>query len=278
MSRVPAVDDDDIDGPSNQSGDGEDGGDVSIGSELTAARERADMTIEQLSAATRIRTGLLVAMEADDFSRCGGNFYARGHIRSIARVVKADPVPLLATFDAEHSVEEEKSRREERAVVKRPSLHPARPRWAVVVGAILVGLMGWGMVRLFTLPSDIEANASKTAGNTPAVTTPVTPKPTPKPTPTATSKPPKPPVPTYVKLVLTAKGDGSYVTLRNSKGKRLFQGMVGPGVTQTITNKGIVRVSIGVPANLVLSLNGQRLRTTLYRFTVKPDGTIVKPS
>ncbi len=51
---------------------------MSIGSELTAARERADMSIEQLSAATRIRTGLLVAMEADDFSRCGGNFYARG--------------------------------------------------------------------------------------------------------------------------------------------------------------------------------------------------------
>ncbi|TCC66202.1 helix-turn-helix domain-containing protein [Kribbella pittospori] len=250
---------------------------MSIGSELTAARERADMTIEQLSAATRIRTGLLVAMEADDFSRCGGNFYARGHIRSIARVVKADPAPLLATFDAEHAVEEEKSRREERAVVKRPSLHPARPRWAVVVGAILVGLMGWGMVRLFTLPSDIEANASKSASTTPAVTTPVVSKSTP--TPKATPKPPpKPPAPTHVKLVLTAKGDGSYVTLRNSKGKRLFQGMVGPGVTQTITNKGIVRVSIGAPANLVLSLNGERLRTTLYRFTVKPDGTIVKSS
>lgn len=276
MSRVLAVGEDDVDGPSNQSGDGEDGGDVSIGSELTAARVRADMTIEQLSAATRIRTGLLVAMEADDFSRCGGNFYARGHIRSIARVVKADPVPLLAAFDAEHAVEEEKSRREERAVVKRPSLHPARPRWAVVVGAILVGLMGWGMVRLFTLPSDIEANASKTASPTPAVTTPVAPKPTPTPTQKATPKPP--PVATHVKLVLTAKGDGSYVTLRNSKGKRLFQGMVGPGVTQTVTNKGIVRVSIGVPANLVLSLNGERLRTTLYRFTVKPDGTIQKSS
>ncbi|TCC49995.1 helix-turn-helix domain-containing protein [Kribbella capetownensis] len=252
---------------------------MSIGSELTAARVRADMTIEQLSAATRIRTGLLVAMEADDFSRCGGTFYARGHIRSIARVVKADPAPLLATFDAEHAVEEEKSRREERAVVKRPSLHPARPRWAVVVGAILVGLMGWGMVRLFTLPSDIEANASKTASTTPAVTTPVAPKPTPTATSKATPKPPpRPPAPTHVKLVLTAKGDGSYVTLRNSKGKRLFQGMVGPGVTQTITNKGIVRVSIGAPANLVMSLNGDRLRTTLYRFTVKPDGTIVKSS
>jgi len=251
---------------------------VSIGSELTAARERADMTIEQLSAATRIRTGLLAAMEADDFSRCGGNFYARGHIRSIARVVKADPAPLLATFDAEHAVEEEKSRREERAAVKGPTLHPARPRWALVVGAILVSLMGWGMVRLFTLPSDIEANASKTASTTPAVTTPAAPKPTPKPTPKTPKQTPKPPVSDHVKLVLIAKGDGSYVTLRNSKGKRLFQGLLGAGSTQTINNKGSVRVSVGVPANLTMTLNGKRLRTTLYRFTIKPDGTIQKSS
>jgi cytoskeleton protein RodZ len=50
---------------------------VSVGSELMSARERADMTLDQLSTATRIRPGLLSAMEADDFSGCGGNFYAR---------------------------------------------------------------------------------------------------------------------------------------------------------------------------------------------------------
>lgn len=250
---------------------------MSIGSELTAARERADMTIDQLSAATRIRTGLLTAMEADDFSRCGGNFYARGHIRAIARVVKADPAPLLASFDAEHALDEEKNRREERVAVKRPALHPARPRWAVVLGAILVGLMGWGMVRLFTLPSDIEASASKTTP-TPAVTTPaLKPTPTPKPKVTPPPKPPaKPPVPTHVKLTLTAKGNGSYVTLRTDKGKRLFQGLIGAGVTQTINHPGPVRVSLGVPANLTLSVNGQRLRVTLYRFTINPNGSITK--
>ncbi len=249
---------------------------MSIGSELTAARERADMTIEQLSAATRIRTGLLVAMEADDFSRCGGNFYARGHIRAIARVVKADPAPLLASFDAEHAVVEDKSRREDRAAIKGPTPHPARPRWAVVVGAILVGLMGWGMVRLFTLPSDVEANASKTATSTPVVTT-VTPKATPKPTVTPTRKPAKPPVPTKTKLTLHAKGDGSYVTVRDKKGKRLFQGLLGTGTTQTITATGDIRVSVGVPANLSITVNGHTHSTKLYRFTAHPNGTLTKP-
>lgn len=250
---------------------------MSIGSELTAARERADMTIEQLSAATRIRSGLLTAMEADDFSRCGGNFYARGHIRSIARVVKADPAPLVASFDAEHAAEEEKSRREERAAVKGPTLHPARPRWAVVLGAILVGLMGWGMVRLFTLPSDVEANASKTTATTTVTTQP--PKPTPKPTvaPPPKKKPVAPPVvPTKTTLTLTAKNNGSYVTLRDKKGKRLFQGLVGPGSVQTVTAVGDIRVSAGAPGNLEIKVNGKPQVTKLYRFVAHPNGTLAK--
>ncbi|MFD7157011.1 helix-turn-helix domain-containing protein [Kribbella sp. NPDC059898] len=249
---------------------------MSIGSELTAARERADMTIEQLSAATRIRTGLLIAMEADDFSRCGGNFYARGHIRAIARVVKADPAPLLATFDAEHGAEDEKSRREERAVVKSPTLRPARPRWALVVGAILVILMGWGMVRLFTLPSDIEANASKTATTSATVTTP-TPKPTAQPTVAPTKKPhtPKPPV-LRTELTMTAKNDGTYLTVRDRTDRKIFQGKLSPGIAQSVTSAGDIRVQVGNPSNLIVVLNGKRVPTTLTKFTAHPNGTLSK--
>ena len=249
---------------------------MSIGSDLTAARERADMTIEQLSAATRIRTGLLIAMEADDFSRCGGNFYARGHIRAIARVVKADPAPLIASFDAEHAVEEEKSRREERAAAKGPTLRPARPRWAIVVGAILVILMGWGMVRLFTLPSDIEANASKTAVTTATVTTP-TPKATPQPTVKPTTQPTtaRPPV-LMTALTLTAKNDGTYLTVRDKKNRRLFQGRLSPGIAQSVTSSGDIRVTVGNPGNLIVTLNGKRVPTKLYKFTAHPNGTLSK--
>ncbi|TCM50249.1 RodZ domain-containing protein [Kribbella sp. VKM Ac-2568] len=251
---------------------------MSIGSELTAARERADMTIEQLSASTRIRSGLLAAMEADDFTRCGGNFYARGHIRAIARVVKTDAEVLLAKFDETHpEPDADRSRRDERAQVRRPTLHPARPRWAVVLGAILVGLMGWGMVRLFTLPSDVEANASKTAP-TPVVTTPapkVTVKPSAKPKPPA-----KPPVvkPGIVKLTLTARGDGSYVTVRNSRGVRLFQGRLGPGSTQTIVNKGEMRVSLVNGGNITVLINNKLSIPPAKRFTITSTGKLTRPN
>ncbi|WP_344221596.1 helix-turn-helix domain-containing protein [Kribbella sancticallisti] len=248
---------------------------MSIGSDLTAARERAGMTIEQLSASTRIRSGLLIAMEADDFSRCGGNFYARGHIRSIARVVKADPDALLAKFDESHPAPEaDRSRREERAGNKLPTLHPARPRWAVVLGAILIGLMGWGMVRLFTLPSDVEATASKTAP-TVAVTTPA-PKPTPKPSAKTTkpAPPAKPAVPGQVRLILKARGDGSYVTVRNAKGLKLFQGLLGPGSIQTVVHKGEIRVSLENGSNVAVYINGLRVIPEDKRFTITPTGKL----
>ncbi|QNE23316.1 DUF4115 domain-containing protein [Kribbella qitaiheensis] len=240
-----------------------------------AARERAGMTIEQLSAATRIRSGLLTAMEADDFARCGGNFYARGHIRSIARVVKADPDVLLAKYDETHpAVDPDRGRREERLTAKSPSLHPARPRWTLVVGAILVCLMGWGMIRLFTLPSDVEANASRTTP-TVAVTTPSA-----KPTVTKTvAKPPvKPakPVTKKVKLTLTATKDGSYVTLRNFHGLKLFQGLLGPGSSQTVVYPGSIRVTLGSLANITIHINDKPAAPKSKRFTITPTGAIQK--
>ena len=246
---------------------------MSVGSELMSARERADMTLDQLSTATRIRPGLLTAMEADDFSGCGGNFYARGHIRAIARVVKADPAPLLESFDATQVIPEvDLSRREERAVAKRPALHPARPRWAVVLGAILVALMGWGMVRLFTLPSDVEATAARSAP-TAAVTT-LTVKPIVKPSVKPTVV--KPPVSNRLKLTLTAAGDGSYVTLRNYHGLKLFQGQLGPNSSQTITYPGSIRVTLDVPDNIGVFVNDKRVYPKQGQFRITPTGTIDK--
>jgi len=75
---------------------------VSIGETLTDARRQAGLTITQVSRETRIRESIIRDIEQGDFSACGGDFYARGHIRSIAGVVGTDPVPLISEYDAEH--------------------------------------------------------------------------------------------------------------------------------------------------------------------------------
>jgi len=78
---------------------------VSVGQALAEARAQRGHSVEDVSAATRIRSGLIRDIEADDFHACGGDVYARGHIRSIARFLGIDAAPLIAEFDATHHVE-----------------------------------------------------------------------------------------------------------------------------------------------------------------------------
>jgi Helix-turn-helix domain len=73
---------------------------MSIGETLAEARREAGLTVTQVSQRTRIRETIIRGIEQDDYAPCGGDFYARGHVRSIARVVGTDPVPLIAEYDA----------------------------------------------------------------------------------------------------------------------------------------------------------------------------------
>jgi hypothetical protein len=72
---------------------------VSIGEVLAEARHRADLTVGQVSQQTRIRESIIRGIEDDDYSASGGDFYARGQIRSIAKVVGTDPGPLIREYD-----------------------------------------------------------------------------------------------------------------------------------------------------------------------------------
>jgi transcriptional regulator with XRE-family HTH domain len=75
---------------------------VSIGGTLAEARHRAGLTVADVSAQTRIREGLIRAIEHDEFDACGGDFYARGHIRAIAAAVGTDAGGLIGEYDAAH--------------------------------------------------------------------------------------------------------------------------------------------------------------------------------
>jgi Helix-turn-helix domain len=75
---------------------------VRIGETLAGARHQAGLTVAQVSQRTRIRETIIRAIEDDDYSACGGDFYARGDIRSIAKVVGTDSEPLIREYDDVH--------------------------------------------------------------------------------------------------------------------------------------------------------------------------------
>ena len=75
---------------------------MSIGEDLAQARDQAGLTVAQVSQRTRIRQTIIRGIENDDYSACGGDFYARGNIRSIAKAVGADPEQLIQQYDTAH--------------------------------------------------------------------------------------------------------------------------------------------------------------------------------
>lgn len=74
-----------------------------IGRILAAARDRAGYSIQELSARTYIREAVLEGIENDDFGPCGGDFYARGHIKAVCRELGIEPAELIERFDAEYA-------------------------------------------------------------------------------------------------------------------------------------------------------------------------------
>jgi cytoskeletal protein RodZ len=57
---------------------------MSLGQFMQGARESAGLSIDELASRISIRAGLLTEMEKNNFIHCGGDTYARGHLRNIA--------------------------------------------------------------------------------------------------------------------------------------------------------------------------------------------------
>ncbi|MEJ7741115.1 MAG: helix-turn-helix domain-containing protein [Nocardioidaceae bacterium] len=70
-----------------------------IGIEIAEARQRLGLSTDELGERTRIRAYVIESIEANNFGPCGGDFYARGHLRMLARVLGLDPEPLVECCD-----------------------------------------------------------------------------------------------------------------------------------------------------------------------------------
>ena len=126
-----------------------------IGPRIAHAREMLDLSIDELSQRTRIRPHVIEAIEADDFGPCGGDFYARGHLTALARVLGLDLEPLMREYDDRYAGGPINARRvfeAELATGLSSGMRATRggPRWTLLVGSVLCLTMVWGVARLLT--------------------------------------------------------------------------------------------------------------------------------
>jgi cytoskeletal protein RodZ len=220
---------------------------VSIGENLAEARRQAGLTVTQVSQRTRIRETIIAGIEGDDYCACGGDFYARGHIRAIARVVGADAGPLIRGYDAAHPAQ---------AVTAADLFRPARPvrihtrrrlNWAAVLGLALVAALGLVAYHLIPASRPAPAGLHRAIHRHPRYATP-------SPAPATTPVPG--PYAHKVTVHLTAIED-CWVEFTTPGDGYLFQSYVVAGTSKRWTFGHAVDMRLGNPGGIRLTVDGK---------------------
>ncbi|MEU5542393.1 helix-turn-helix domain-containing protein [Streptomyces sioyaensis] len=246
----------------------------SVGAALQKARIGAGLTVEEVSTTTRVRIPLVQAIEQDDFSRCGGDVYARGHIRALARAVSLDPRPLIDQFDAEHGGRPAPTPAAPLFEAERIRSEPRRPNWTAAMVAAIVAVVGFAGFTLFT-GGDKSNGGSIAAGDNakpaPASTRhPSTIKPPlkpdhPEPSDSAVAGLPK----DKVTIKVTARDGQSWISAKDANGKLLEDGLLKKGESKTITDKERIDLVLGNAGAVQLYVNGKEVKEIGHKGTVE---------
>ncbi|MDG9728731.1 MULTISPECIES: helix-turn-helix domain-containing protein [unclassified Streptomyces] len=234
----------------------------SVGRALRQARIAAGLTVDDISNATRVRIAIVHAIEADDFTPCGGDVYARGHIRTLAKAVGLDPAELLARFDAAHGgrpaptpaaplFEAERIRPERRG-----------PNWtAAMVAAIVavIGFVGFTFVKGGDDASEasVAEGAQPTAGESASSSAkpkkPADPKP--DPTDSAIAAAPR----DKVTVKVSATDGRSWISAKDHNGRLLFDGLLKQGDSETFQDNEKINLVLGDAGAIQLYVNGKKI-------------------
>ncbi|MBV1942102.1 helix-turn-helix domain-containing protein [Streptomyces sp. BV286] len=235
----------------------------SIGRALQQARIAAGLTVDDVSNATRVRIAIVHAIEQDDFAPCGGDVYARGHIKTLARAVHLDPDPLLARFDAGHGGRPAPTPAAPMFEAERIRPERRGPNWTAAMVAAIVAVIGFVG---FTMFSGDDGNGTKTQvaeGSTPTASKPVKTKPTPTkpqdpksdPSDSAIAAAPQ----DKVTVQVTAPDGRSWISAKDHNGRLLFDGFLQQGDSETFQDKERIDLVLGDAGALQLYVNGKQI-------------------
>jgi len=222
-----------------------------IGPQLAAARERLGLSVDAVAERTRIRPHVIESVEVDDFVPCGGDFYARGHIRALARILGLEPEPLLASYDERYASAPIDARRvfeAELATGPTPALRAAHggPKWAALLGMVMVLAILWAIARMLTGGGSDEVQPSEVSYSSPASAA------TPDPDRFAGMVPPE-----VNRLRLTAEGGSSAVAVRNEAGELVWRGILSDGEAKAVRVAGAPTVVAEDGGVVTAKLNGK---------------------
>jgi cytoskeleton protein RodZ len=135
-----------------------------FGERLKRERELREVTLEEITSATRIGPRFLEALENEEWEKLPGGVFNRGFVRSVARYLGLDEESFLAEYDLAHG-----------PIVAPVQQHTAnhfssRPKWIPVVAflAFLIVLGGVAAGGYYAWRYYQAHRSAKQAGATPA--------------------------------------------------------------------------------------------------------------
>ncbi|OIQ83145.1 cytoskeleton protein RodZ [mine drainage metagenome] len=226
---------------------------MSVGTTVRSARESASMTIDELSEKTRLRRALLLGIERDDFSTCGGNVYARGHLRTIAPLIGLDTTDLIEEFDRSHVPVVESLQESSMSFSESPSAMSNLPwgKLGALAGAVAAVALVWALV-----PGFHGASATNSASSIPKAVVSQSATQAAGVDPSANAVATKP---NSVSVIVTSSTGSSWLAVTNSSGAQLFTSMLHRGESKAFTDPQQIYLTIGNAGGVDLQVNGKSL-------------------
>jgi len=222
---------------------------VIVGAAIRHARENAKLSIQQISDRTYIRPDVIADIENDNFSSTGGAAYARGHIRTLAKLLHLNGDALVENF----SLMTGEVDRPMIDLLTENNATPLRRETPKLSYKALSSIAAGVVALLILVPSvgsfihsstgkkkSVAASTSTTTTSVPATTTVA-----------AKSA--------GVTVVLNGIGGSSWVGLTDSQGNQVFSGRISQGDSKTFTDATQLNVVIGNAGAVDVNVNGKDL-------------------
>ena len=233
-----------------------------LGEFLRAARESAGLSIDELAEATSLRAGLLNEIEKNNFVHCGGDTYARGHLRNIAPKISVDAQTLIDLYNEEHSTEARTihDMLVENNVTKLPSERKTLSWKPLAIASIVVlAAIAGAQIIISNSETMVTPTVSEPATPPPAATPTVQPTPTVEASVEATVQTPAEPDATgELKLTIAATRGNSNIDIVVG-GKHLFKGPIFQGDSKSFSAPTSMSIYVSNAGDLDLTLNGKAL-------------------
>ena len=243
---------------------------MSLGSLIAKARKDAGLSLEDLAAKTNIRISVLSEIEKDNFSHCGGETYARGHVRNIASILKADQKEFIRLYEEEQGgeVRSMKDLLVENSVMRLPA-EARKVSWKVLVMISVVSLFAVGIAQVVisNLNTNEVVSGSPSASASPTADETAAESPSAEPSAESTFS-----TGTGVEVVIDAVRAKSWLFVSDDAGRVLFSGQILRGSAKTFSSDSQLNLKVGNAGGVDLKVNGKKVPS------IGVDGEVVSVS